>query len=179
MTLEERKYPIGRYSKPESITIQQREEMIAVLEHWPDRLLKTIEDLPEQLLDLSYREEGWTTRQIVHHLADSHMNMYIRLKLGLTADNIVINPYNENAWAAIPEAKESDPFISIRLLRELHTRAVATFRTMSESDFERFYIHPQHGTQIPLWEILPLYTRHANHHLAQILVVANGNGVKQ
>jgi uncharacterized damage-inducible protein DinB len=178
MTIDERKYPIGKYSKPVRPSIEERENMILILEQWPAKLRTVIEKIPVVLLEQSYREGGWTVRQIVHHLADSHMNMYIRVKLALTGENVTINPYDENAWAAIPEAKQGDPFISIVLLESLHTRLVDTFRSMSDADFDKTYFHPGNKKDVALWEVLPLYVWHSHHHLGHIGVVTDGNGVK-
>jgi hypothetical protein len=176
LTLEQRKSPIGGYKKNANITREMRNMAIEILRNFPDRLEALTMSMTADQLNLSYRAGGWTARQIVHHLADSHMNMYIRMKFTLTMDNPTIMPYDENLWAAFPEARESGIQISIGLLKSLHTRIVGTLDQLTDDQFLRTYYHPDLKRTLDLNELVMLYSWHADHHLAQINVVAQGHG---
>jgi len=178
MTLEDRTYPNGRFSYPDQLTVEERNELISILEKFPLRLGKTSEIITGDQLNQSYREGGWNARQIFHHLADSHVNMYIRLKLTLTEQEVTINPYDENKWAAMEDGSKADHAISVRIIEPLHQRIVITLRSMSDADFERTYYHPGYKTTVKLFQMLALYAWHAEHHLGQIHVVTGGHGVK-
>jgi hypothetical protein len=132
----------------------------------PERLKAAVNGLDEEQLDTSYREEGWTIRQVVHHLGDSHMNAYIRYKLALTEDWPTIKPYDEKAWASLPDSRLPIDD-SLALITALHQRWVELLETMNDDDFRKGYAHPEHGRQ-NLAKVLAMYDWHSRHHTAHI-----------
>ena len=165
---EQLRYPIGRYEAPERYQPELQTEWIASIEALPKWLDYCIENLDEQQLDTPYRPGGWTINQVIHHIADSHMNAYIRLKLALTEDSPVIKPYDEKLWAELPDSELVPVNISITLLHALHRRLGTLLRNMQPSDWERTYYHPEHERYVPLWELADLYAWHGRHHTEQI-----------
>ena len=160
------RYPIGRFQPSSSSTAEDREAHIAVLRELPDRLSEVVNGLEEAQLDIPYREGGWTVRQVVHHIADSHLNCYTRFKLALTESEPVIKPYDEGAWAALPDSKMPVD-ISLTLIWALHERWVALLESMTEKDFRRKFTHPERGVQ-DLATTLAIYDWHSRHHTAHI-----------
>ncbi len=126
-----------------------------------------IAGLNEEQLDTPYRDGGWTVRQVVHHVADSHMNAYVRFRLALTEQEPVIKPYDEAAWAELADAKDAPPEISLALIDALHDRWTRLLRSMSGADFLRQFRHPELGA-VPLEKNLALYAWHGKHHVAHI-----------
>lgn len=165
---EQYRYPIGRYEVPERYMPELQNEWIAAIEALPSWLDLCIENLDEYQLETPYRPGGWNARQVIHHIADSHMNAYIRLKLALTEDNPVIKPYDENLWAQLPDVETVPVNISITLLHALHRRWGQTLRNMQPEDWERCYYHPEHERYVPLWELADHYAWHGRHHMEQI-----------
>ena len=139
---------------------------MGVLEAAPDTFRAAVSGLDDTQLDTPYRVGGWTVRQLVHHLPDSHLNSYVRFKLALTEDAPVIRLYLEERWAELPDSS-LEPVVSLKLLTALHSRWVALLRAMDESDFARTFVHPEDGAQT-LAQSLALYAWHARHHTAQI-----------
>src|SRR5205085_11586977 len=127
-----------------------------------------ISGFSDEMLDTSYKPEGWTARQVVHHIADSHMNAYIRFKLALTEDAPVIKPYKENLWAELHEAKSAPPEISIDILDALHRRWIMMIRKIEPVEFERRFINPETRREFTLKTALGLYSWHCLHHLGHI-----------
>ena len=127
-----------------------------------------ITNLDAHQLDTSYREGGWTIKQIVHHLADSHMNAYIRCKLALTENNPIIKPYDQDAWAETIENKNLPVNVSITLLHALHLKWYELFSNLQQKEWERTIMHPEYNKKMSLWYILGLYAWHSKHHVAQI-----------
>ena len=166
--LEELKYPIGRYSKPGTVSPELMQEWIKVLEVLPLWMDACIENLDEGQLQVPYREGGWTIQQVVHHVADSHMNAYVRLKLALTEDNPTIKPYDEGAWAELADVKLVPVNISVTMLHTIHRRMIVVLRNMEPTDWERTYYHPEHKRDVPLWEMVALYAWHSRHHTEHI-----------
>lgn len=160
-------YPIGQY-EPRPFSIKRREEWLMDIRYLPQLLENAILNLDEAQLLTPYREGGWTVKQLVHHVADSHMNAMIRFKLGLTEDNPTIKPYMEERWAELPDTHNLPVNISLTLLHALHARWYELLRHIVESDWTRTLVHPQHGKQMTLWELLGLYSWHGRHHTAQI-----------
>ncbi|MEO8794912.1 MAG: YfiT family bacillithiol transferase, partial [Daejeonella sp.] len=115
-----------------------------------------------------YRPEGWTVRQVIHHLADSHMNAFIRFKLALTESNPTITPFDESLWADLPDGKKSPIDSSLKIIEGLHFRWTALLNSLSEDQFQRTYFHPDHGKKWTLENVLALYSWHSSHHLAHI-----------
>jgi hypothetical protein len=138
------------------------------IEHLPLRLRTVVEDLPEKTLNTSYRPGGWTIRQVIHHLPDSHMNAYIRFRWALTEEKPKIKAYHEPRWAELPDAKSGHTEISLILLEALHIRWTMLLRSLNVEDLHRSFIHPESNTEIRLDQSIGSYAWHGNHHLAQI-----------
>lgn len=166
--LEQLRYPIGRYEKPEHFDRSQLPEWLAVLRALPSWMDACIENLDEQQLHIPYRPGGWTIQQVVHHVADSHMNAYVRLKLALTSDNPTINPYEESEWALLADVESVPVNVSVTLLHTLHRRLVAVLEQMTDAQWDRTYYHPQHKRAFPMWEVVALYVWHSRHHTEHI-----------
>jgi hypothetical protein len=161
------RYPIGKFSFPESSTPEQRREWIREIEEAPGCLRAAVAGLTEEQLDTPYRPGGWTVRQVVHHLPDSHMNSFVRFKLALTEETPTIKPYDEALWAKLPDAVGTPIETSLRLLEGLHGRWVRLLESMSDADFARAFHHPEAG-MIRLDQNLALYAWHGKHHVAHI-----------
>ena len=162
-------YPIGEYVYPETVNESQITHWIDSLESFPEQLVAVTATLSEAQLNVTYRPGGWTVRQVIHHLADSHINAYTRVKLTLTEDNPIVRPYNEEVWAELPEAKNGDIEMSIAILKAIHYRLVITLRALTSKDFDRKYIHPAANKQLTLSYLVGNYAWHGQHHLAHIL----------
>lgn len=165
--MDDLQYPIGKFNPKPSITNEERQALIRQIEEAPSRLRESIQGLSQQQLDTPYRPGGWTVRQVVHHLPDSHMNSYIRFKLALTEDQPTIKPYDQAGWAEFPEAKTGPIEMSLVLLEHLHHRWVLFLKSLSPSDFARKINHPESGVQ-NLDRVLQLYAWHGRHHIAHI-----------
>lgn len=164
--LDNLRFPIGPFSLPASNLPSDRAEQIETLRRLPEDLRAAVAGLSDAQLDTPYREDGWTVRQVVHHLADSHANAYVRFKLALTEDCPRIVVYNEAAWARLPDSKMPlEP--SLKFVDGLHARLVATFEGMSDDDFQRVFDHPERG-HVTLAFNLAIYAWHSRHHLAHI-----------
>jgi hypothetical protein len=168
MTIEQLKYPIGKFVKPDSYTSQVLHQYIRDIELFPSRLRAEVEQLTDEQLNTPYRPDGWTIRQVVHHCADSHMNSFIRFKLALTEETPTIKPYFEDRWAELADSKTMAIEPALRLLEGLHQRWVVILQSLSEKDFEKKFVHPERLKEIRLNETLGLYAWHCHHHLAHI-----------
>ena len=164
--LDDLRYPIGRFTPPTSSEPAARSEHISVLRMLPGNLQAAISGLSHTQLDTPYRDGGWTVRQLIHHVADSHANAYVRTKLALTEDWPTIKPYDEAAWARLPDSQLPIDG-SLAMISALHERWVALLESLSESDFHRGYNHPESGRQ-ELSTVLALYAWHSRHHTAHI-----------
>ncbi len=153
--MEDPRYPIGKY-EPKSFSPILKERLLKDIKSLPDELEVSLQNLDEYQLNTPYREGGWTVKQLVHHIADSHMNAYIRFKLGLTEDNPVIKPYNEKEWANLPDVDIVPVNISATLLHALHHRWYATISELTEKQFARTVVRPDHGNTMSLWFMLGL-----------------------
>jgi hypothetical protein len=160
-------YPIGRFQWPTAITAQDRRQWIDALAALPSQLRTAVAPLTEAQLATPYRPGGWTLRQTIHHVADSHMNSYVRFRLALTEDAPVIKPYDEARWAELADAANAEVDISIVLLSALHLRWVLLLESLTEEQWQRTFVHPDHGPR-RLDETLALYAWHGAHHLAHI-----------
>lgn len=159
-------YPVGRFQPPAANTAATRAGQLETLRRLPEHLRAAVAGLNDAQLDTPYREGGWTVRQVVHHLADSHANSYVRFKLAMTEDWPTIKPYDEAAWAQLPDNRMAiEP--SLRFVDGLHARWVAMLERMSEADFERGFNHPERG-RMTLAGNLALYDWHSRHHTAHI-----------
>jgi uncharacterized damage-inducible protein DinB len=161
--LDSLRYPIGRFN---AVTAGTRAEQIETLRQLPAQLREAVSGLSDAQLDTPYREGGWNVRQLVHHVADSHANAYIRFKLGLTEDNPTIKAYDENAWANLPDS-ELPVAESLSMTQAIHARLLGLVSSMSDGDFERCFVHPERG-KVALGSNLALYAWHSKHHLAHI-----------
>jgi hypothetical protein len=166
--MEELKYPVGRYQKPDVFTKEILTEAIFVIEQFPKKIKQEVESLSDEQLDTPYRPDGWTVRQVVHHCADSHMNAFIRIKMALTENNPTIKPYAEALWAELADGKNLPVRPSLSLIENIHLRWIILLKNMTEKDFERTFIHPEKGKQLSLHEQTGMYAWHCNHHLAHI-----------
>jgi uncharacterized damage-inducible protein DinB len=160
-------YPIGQFEPPSVFTPELRAQALATIALTPARLRAAVADLDEAQLDTPYRPGGWTVRQVVHHVADSHMNAYIRLKLALTEDNPTIKPYVESAWAKLEDYKSTPIAVSLALLDCVHDRWLRLLRAMPERDFARRYVHPVTGHH-SVDHLLAVYNWHGPHHTAHV-----------
>jgi uncharacterized damage-inducible protein DinB len=163
------KYPIGEYLYPGQADADQVKLWIDSIERFPQQLINVVTNLSEEQLEIHYRPGGWTVRQVIHHVADSHVNAYTRIKLTLTENTPIIRPYNEEKWAELPEAKSGPIHLSLGILKSIHQRMVMTLRALDMEDFERKYIHPAANKELTLSYLLGNYAWHGQHHLAHIL----------
>lgn len=168
MNMEQLKYPIGNFKTPITYSHQDIDNWIAIIEKTPAQIEAAVKDLSKDQLNTPYRPEGWTIRQVVHHLPDSHMNSYIRFKWTLTENAPVIKAYNEQSWAELEDGKNAPIELSIQLLKSLHARWVVVLKNLSETDLEKQFTHPETGDKITLKEMIALYAWHSQHHLAHI-----------
>lgn len=160
------RYPIGQFQLPEEVTSQQVQKWIEDIRLLPRQLAEALSGASEQALAKSYREHGWTVTQLVHHIADSHMNSYIRFKLALTEDVPTIKPYNEAEWAQLPDS-EMAVATSFKLIESLHERWVYLLTSLTEEQLQRAFQHPDSGLTT-LEHAIGLYAWHGKHHLAHI-----------
>ena len=161
-------YPIGRFRASQDHSPVARRDRIEAIAELPGRLSRAVEGLDDVQLDTAYRPGGWTIRQLVHHVADSHVNAVVRLRLALTEDGPTIKPYNQEAWASLPDATGGPVGPSLEILQGLHARWVALLRTLPPGAFSRTVLHPEVGPITVDW-ILDQYSWHGRHHVAQIL----------
>jgi len=161
------RFPIGNFTFQGPISDEQRDKFLDDIEQTPARMRAAVAGLSEQQLDTPYRDGGWTVRQVVHHVPDSHMNSYVRFKLALTEDNPTIKPYAEDRWAELSEAKTAPVELSLRLLEDLHRRWMLVLRGLKAEDWKRTFNHPERGP-MDLEKNLALYSWHGRHHVAHI-----------
>ena len=161
------RYPIGKF-QPKPYSDEQKKQWLNDIKYLPSLLENTILNLDEAQLDTPYREGGWTVKQVVHHVADSHMNAFIRFKLGLTEDKPSIKTYDEKAWALLPDVQNLPVNISLTLLHALHLRWAEVLQHMTAEDFRREVYHPEFKTHLTLWYLLGMYAWHGRHHTAHI-----------
>ncbi len=161
------RYPIGKFQMLDHPDDKMRIEFIQQIANTPSEVKAAVQELTEKQLDTPYREGGWTVRQVVHHLPDSHINSYVRFRLALTEDEPTIKPYVEHLWAELYDARTAPVELSLQLLEALHDRWVVLLRSLKPSDFSRTFRHPEHGTRNLDW-LLQLYAWHGRHHVAHI-----------
>jgi hypothetical protein len=161
------RYPLGKFSFEGNMTEQQNARCLDDIEQTPARLRAAVSGLNDQQLDTPYRDAGWTVRQVVHHVPDSHMNSYVRFKLALTEDEPTIRPYMENLWAELPEAKSAPIELSLTLLESLHQRWMLALRGIKPEEWKRNLRHPEMGL-LSLEKTLALYAWHGRHHVAHV-----------
>lgn len=161
------RYPIGQY-EPKVYTNELKEQWLADLHFLPIAIEAAVNNLDERQLQTPYRNEGWTVHQVVHHVADSHINAYCRFKLGYTEDKPTIRTYEEKLWATTADVQHLPINISITLLHALHLRWHEFLKSFSENDWERKVYHPEHKKEFTLWHLLGMYSWHGRHHVAHI-----------
>lgn len=174
--LEQLRYPIGKFEVPSTITKEQLKEWISVLEHLPQSLYDLVAPLSNIQLETPYRPGGWTVRQLVHHISDSHHNSYIRFKWALTEDNPVIKPYDEKAWANLFDTKTAPIQMSLDHLKAVHAKLVYLLKGLSADDLQRKFIHPDGNAESTLEVNIGRYAWHSNHHYAHIANLAQREG---
>jgi hypothetical protein len=162
------RYPIGKFSAPEEISIEMVRNATEQIASTAERLTAAVKGMTEEQLNTPYRPEGWTVRQVIHHLADSHMNAYIRFHWALTEDQPRIKAYDEKAWAELPYQNKVKIETSINLLSSLHERWVILLNNMSDEEFDKIYIHPDGDKVYVLRKVAMIYAWHGSHHIAHI-----------
>ena len=170
------RYPVGRFDWDAPIAEADQPKLIAIIAETPGNLRKAVAGLSRDQLETRYRPGGWTVKQVVHHVPESHMNAYCRFKLALTEDEPTIKPYNEAAWAETPDTRRVPIEVSLDLLDALHLRWVALLRSMEPSDFRRGFRHPEHGRIMTLDQTLAMYAWHGRHHVAHITSLRKREG---
>jgi len=168
-------YPVGRYQRPGSLTPEQRLAAFEVLAAAPARLRAAVNGLNDAQLDTPYRPGGWTVRQVVHHVPDSHVNAFIRTKLALTEDNPTIKPYDQDAWSTLEDARSTPIDVSLALLDAVHDRWMRILRAMSPADFARTIMHPENGP-MTMDDVLAMYDWHSRHHVAHVVGLRERSG---
>lgn len=169
------RYPIGKYEMPQNITAEMRAQAIAETAAVPVNLRAAVNGLSESQLETPYRDGGWTVRQVVHHVADSHMNAYVRWRLALTETEPTIRPYEESAWAKLEDAERAPVELSLRLLEPLHGRWVRLLHSVKQEQFARTLRHPDFGVKTLDW-MLFLYAWHGQHHTAHVTELRKQKG---
>ncbi|MFT4565216.1 MAG: hypothetical protein ACI9FN_000166 [Saprospiraceae bacterium] len=177
MDMEKLKYPIGKF-KGQLIYSFETDTLthIEQIQSLPHRLKEVVIHLNKEQLNTPYRPEGWTVRQLIHHIADSHINSYVRYRWTLTEDIPKIKAYNEKAWATLPDASEGPIDLSLKLLEALHARWSALMGAMSEDDFKKKLAHPDWEKNLSLFLMTHMYSWHGNHHLAHITSLIQRKG---
>lgn len=169
------RYPIGEY-EPKPFSEKQKDEWLNEIKFLPQNLEYAILNLDEQQLDTPYREGGWKVRQLIHHVADSHLNAFCRFRLGLTEESPTIKPYDEKKWAELNDVETVPINVSLTLLHALHRRLYATIKDLKDEDWTRTVIHPEHKKSFTLWYLLGSYAWHGRHHVAHITTLRELKG---
>ncbi|HEX2607064.1 MAG TPA: putative metal-dependent hydrolase [Flavisolibacter sp.] len=168
------RYPVGPY-EPKAFSTAQKEEWLGTIRFLPAAIEHAISNLDEHQLQTPYREGGWTVHQLVHHVADSHMNAYIRFKLGYTEVNPAIKPYEEKAWAETADVRNLPVNVSLTILHAVHQRWHEFLKSLTDKDWERTVFHPEHKKEMSLWYLLGMYAWHSRHHTAHITALRERN----
>ncbi|MBK9636370.1 MAG: bacillithiol transferase BstA [Bacteroidetes bacterium] len=176
MDVQDPRYPIGKYLPQADFTKEVMENWLAIIAALPTQLDLAIKNLNDDQLDTPYRDGGWTVRQVVHHVADSHMNAYIRFKLALTEENPTIKPYQEERWAELADSKYGTLEDSLMLLKVLHSKWSHVMQNMSDEEWDRTFTHPQYNRVSTLKFNLGLYAWHSQHHTAHITHLRSRKG---
>lgn len=169
-------YPLGRWTRPRVLDEAACAEWTDTIARLPSELRVAVDALSDEQLDTRYRPDGWTVRQVVHHVADSHMNSYVRFRLAMTEDEPTIRPYDEAAWAELSDARSAAVGPSLDLIEALHERWVRLLRSFTPSDLQRRFLHPEMDEPIRLDETLSLYAWHGRHHVAHVIELRRRQG---
>ena len=170
------RYPVGKFDWNAPISEADHSRLIAEIAATPGALRSAVAGLSRDQLETAYRPGGWTVKQVVHHVPDSHMNAYSRFKLALTEDQPTIKPYDEAKWAELPDSQRVPIDVSLNLLDALHQRWVPLMRAMDAADFNRTFMHPEHNRVMTLVQLLGLYAWHGRHHVAHITSLRKREG---
>ncbi|MEM6764763.1 MAG: YfiT family bacillithiol transferase [Bacteroidota bacterium] len=168
MNLEELKYPIGKYEAPPQVNEEVMNTWIQEIRTLPIQVKKEIQGLTEDQLSMRYRPEGWTIRQVVHHLSDSHLNALVRVKWIMTEDSPTIKPYFEARWAELPDSLQLHPIISINLLEAVHYKLAFLLSALGKEEWSKAFYHPEYTNTLELGKYIGLYAWHGRHHLTHI-----------
>jgi uncharacterized damage-inducible protein DinB len=171
---EDLSYPVGKFEKVENIDDSVRSQYLKTIVELPQKLREAVNELSEEQLETQYRPEGWTVKQVVHHVADSHSNSLIRFKLALTEEIPPIKPYMEDKWAELADAKHAPVELSLNQIDSIHARWSLILKAMTAQDFDRKLFHPEHG-EVSLNYMISLYEWHCRHHLAHITELKKRN----
>ncbi len=166
--MEHLRYPIGKAKIPSKITSHQINDWIIILEEFPEKLKALVHGLNDEQLDTSYRDGGWTIRQVIHHLADSHDHSYIRFKWALTEDSPTIKAYFEERWAELHDSKSAPILLSLNALKATHAKLVYFINGLTAKDLEHVFIHPESNEEVSLNKNIGVYAWHSQHHYAHI-----------
>jgi hypothetical protein len=169
------RFPLGKFTYEGAHTAKKKQELLNHIEQAPGRLRAAVQGLSQQQLDTPYRPDGWTVRQVAHHVPDSHLNAYIRFKLALTEDEPTIKPYAEDKWARLADTAVTPVEVSLTLLDSLHDRWVRLLRSLKDEDWKRTFRHPELGL-VTLEKNLAIYAWHGRHHVAHITSLRERNG---
>jgi hypothetical protein len=169
------RYPIGKY-EAQPFSEKQKQDWLNDIKFLPQLLEQAVHNLDEAQIQTPYRDGGWILQQLVHHVADSHINAYVRFKLGLTENNPTIKTYDEKLWAELPDTQHLPINISLTLLHSLHARWYELLSRLTEKDFERTVFHPEHNKAMTLWFLMGMYAWHGKHHAAHITALRERNG---
>jgi uncharacterized damage-inducible protein DinB len=169
------RFPIGKYQRTENLTADRRTGLIGIIAGTPQKLREALRGLSAEQLDTPYRPDGWTVRQVVHHMPDSHLNAYIRFKLALTEERPTIKPYEEDRWAELADTFNTPVEVSLTMLESLHVRWVNLLRSLPEAAWQRTLLHPQNG-EMTLLNVLDLYAWHGPHHVAHVTALRERMG---
>ena len=173
---EDLRYPLGKWEKKTSLDEATRRRFIDEIAVTPANFRKAVAGLSERQLDTPYRDGGWTIRQVVHHLADSHMNAYIRQRFTVTEDKPTVKPYDEAVWAELPDAKTGPIGWSLSILDGVHARWATLLKSRKPEDFNRAFIHPEYGERTLDWNVA-MYAWHCRHHVAHIAEARKAKGM--
>ena len=171
MNEEALKYPIGKFAPQDTYSKEELSRFIERISTLPQRLESQVKTFTQKQFDTPYREGGWTARQVLHHIADSHMNAYIRFKWTLTESTPTIKAYNEKLWAETPDVEEN-PLVAIDLLKALHVKWVSLLKGMTSEDFNKEYLHPETKKNNRLDRVTAMYAWHGDHHLGHLKIIA-------
>lgn len=169
------RYPVGQFQKIDNYTDEERARFVNEIEETPARLRAAVEGLNAEQMEAPYRPDGWTVRQVVHHLPDSHMNGYSRMKMALTEDEPQIKTYMEDRWAELADSRTVAPEVSLVLLEAVHKRWVAIWRSLTPAEFARTFKHPEWGT-LTVEQLLALYAWHGRHHVGHVTALRERMG---
>lgn len=173
---EQLKYPIGKVNIPDQISENYLNSWIGIIENHPNKLSKLVANLSDNQLDTPYREGGWTIRQVIHHLGDSHTNSYIRFKWALTEFKPVIKAYHEDRWAQLTDTKHAPIQLGLDFLKSLHSKWVFLLKSLTDEDLNKKFIHPETNQEVSLAKNIGIYAWHCEHHYQHInqLLIRNG-----